>query len=360
MTKQTGDSRREGLKGAAVLAALLVWGTSAAAAQKMKALIVDGQNNHEVWPKSTIMMKHYLEGTGLFEVEIARTRFLWKAEREAAYLSLAGLAGVFEPLKEPKPDPAFRPDFKKYALVVSNFGWKAADWPEETRRDFEAYMAGGGGLAVVHAADNSWPTWPEFNRMIGLGGWGDRTEKDGPYVYYDKGGQLVRDVTPGKAGRHCPPNEFVVTIRDHAHPVTQGLPDFWIHSKDECYSMLRGPAENMTVLATACDSPELKAAGRNEPMLMAIQYNKGRVFHTTLGHDDYSFEGVGFITTFLRGAEWAATGRVTQAVPKDFPNAEKPSARPFPVKPPSGSASVEAADFGTTPEGDKGTAGTGL
>jgi hypothetical protein len=317
---------------AACAAALVGFLPAAQAAEKIKTLIVDGQNNHEVWPKSSIMMKRYLEDTGLFEVEIARTRFLWRSEREAAFLPLAGLAGEFEPLKEPKPDPAFRPDFKKYRLVVSNFGWKAADWPEETCRDFEAYMAAGGSLVVVHAADNSWPTWPEFNKMIGVGGWGNRTEKHGPYVYYNASGELVRDPQPGPCGKHGPQNEFVVTIRNREHPVTKGLPDFWMHAKDECYSFLRGPAENMTVLATACDTPELKAAGRNEPMLMAIQYQKGRVFHTTLGHDAYSFESVGFITTFLRGAEWAATGAVTQPVPKDFPGAEKSSSRPFSVR----------------------------
>lgn len=319
--------------GIAVFGVFLVSGPGLQAGEKMRALIVDGQNNHEVWPKSTIMMKRYLEDTGLFEVDVARTRFLWKAEREAAFLPLANV-GVSELLKEPKPDPAFKPDFSKYAVIVSNFGWKAADWPEETRRAFEKYVAEGGGLAVVHAADNSWPTWPEFNKMIGLGGWGDRTEKDGPYVYYDKTGQAVRDTAPGKAGKHGPQNEFLVTIRNREHPITKGLPDFWLHSKDECYSLLRGPAENMTVLATACDSPELKAAGRNEPMLMALSYHKGRVFHTTLGHDDYSFECVGFITTFLRGVEWAATGKVTQPIPADFPGADKPSARPFPIKAP--------------------------
>ena len=319
--------------GIAAFGAVMLWSLGAGAAEKMKALIVDGQNNHEVWPKSTIMMKHYLEGTGLFEVEIARTRYLWRAEREAAFLPLAN-AGVSELLKEPKADPAFKPDFGKYAVIVSNFGWKAADWPEETRRAFERYMAEGGGLAVVHAADNSWPSWPEFNKMIGLGGWGDRTEKDGPYVYFSQEGKLVRDTAPGKAGKHGSQNEFVVTIRNREHLITKGLPDFWMHSKDECYSMLRGPAENMTVLATACDSQELKAAGRNEPMLMALSYHKGRVFHTTLGHDDYSFECVGFITTFLRGTEWAATGQVTLPVPGDFPRADKTSARPFPIKPP--------------------------
>lgn len=304
----------------------------AIAAEKLKALIVDGQNNHVVWPKSTIMMKDYLEQTGLFEVDIARTRFIWKFEREEAWLPLAGVPES-EKLKEPKPDPAFDPDFSKYNLVVSNFGWKAAGWPEATKRKFEDYMKNGGGLVVVHAADNSWPEWKEFNRMIGLGGWGGRSEKDGPYVYYNNEGKLVRDESPGNCGQHGPQGEFVVTMRDKTHPITKDLPDFWMHSKDECYSKLRGPAENMTILATAADSPDLKAAGRNEPMLMVISYGKGRVFHTTLGHDTEAFEGVGFITTFLRGAEWAATGKVTQPIPKDFPSADKTSSRAFKSKP---------------------------
>jgi hypothetical protein len=315
----------------ALMGLTAVGAASANAAEKLKVLIVDGQNNHVVWPKSTIMMKQYLDDSGLFEADIARTRSIWKWEREEAWLPLAGV-GESEKLKEPMPDPAFDPDFSKYDLVVSNFGWKAAGWPEATKRKFEAYMKNGGGLVVVHAADNSWPEWKEFNRMIGLGGWGDRNQKDGPYVYYNNEGKQVRDESPGNCGHHGPPNEFEVTIRVKDHPITKGLPDFWIHSLDECYSKLRGPAENLTVLATACDSPELKAAGRHEPMLMTIDYDKGRVFHTTLGHDTEAFEGVGFIVTFLRGAEWAATGKVTQEIPKDFPTRESPKARKFELK----------------------------
>ncbi|NNC89998.1 MAG: ThuA domain-containing protein [Akkermansiaceae bacterium] len=314
-----------------LLFALLACTPWASAAGKMKALIVDGQNNHAVWPKSTIMMKQYLEESGLFDVDVARTKFIWKWEREEDWLPLAG-AGESEKLKEPQPDPAFDPDFTKYDLVVSNFGWKAAGWPEDTKRKFETYMKNGGGLAVVHAADNSWPEWPEFNKMIGVGGWGGRNEKSGPYVYYDKDGKLVRDTSPGKCGAHGPQSEFLITMRDKEHPITKGVPDFWMHSKDECYSFLRGPAENMTVLATACDTPKLQEAGRNEPMLMTIDYGKGRVFHTTLGHDDYSFECVGFIVTFLRGCEWAATGKVTQPVPEDFPGTGKPSVREFELR----------------------------
>jgi type 1 glutamine amidotransferase len=65
-------------------------------------------------------------------------------------------------------------------------------------------------------------------------------------------------------------------------------------------------------------------------MLMAISYDKGRVFHTTLGHHTPSFECVGFIVTFKRGVEWAATGKVTQTdIPADFPKADTVSKRPF-------------------------------
>jgi type 1 glutamine amidotransferase len=327
--KEHIDSATKFLRLSAILL-VLAFSPALPAAEKLKALIVDGQNAfHPVWPKSTVMMKQYLESSGLFEVDVARTKFIWNAEREQAFLPLAG-AGDSEMTKEPQPDPNFKPDFSKYAVVISNFGWKAADWPKETQAAFEKYVAGGGGFVSVHAANNSWSSWTEFNKMTGLGGWGDRSEKDGPYVYYNNEGKIVRDNSPGKAGSHGPQNEFVVTIRNHAHPITQGLPDFWMHSKDECYSRLRGPAENLTILATACDSPKLKEAGRHEPMLMTIDYHKGRVFHTTLGHDTEAFEGVGFITTFLRGTEWAATGKVTQKIPADFPSADKPSRRPFP------------------------------
>ena len=85
----------------------------------------------------------------------------------------------------------------------------------------------------------------------------------------------------------------------------------------------------MTIIATAFSSPELNGTGRHEPMLMVLDYGKGRVFHTTLGHEDYSFEGVGFQTTLLRGIEWAATGKVTIPVPEDFPTAETATSRKF-------------------------------
>lgn len=296
--------------------------------EKLRVLIIDGQNNHAVWPLSTLMMKQYLEQSGLFQVNIQRTKYVWKAEREEKYLALAETQNV-KLLKEPKEDNSFEPKFHKYDVVVSNFGWKAAPWPEKTQYSFEEFIENGGGFVSVHAADNSFPKWKAYNYMIGLGGWGGRNATNGPYVYYSDSGRKVVDSAVGEAGAHGKRHRFPITIRYKEHPITKGMPKVWLTGIDECYAKLRGPAKNMTILATGKDQSETAPTDRHEPVLMTIGYGVGRIFHTTLGHDVDAFENVGFIVSFLRGTEWAATGDVTQKIPDDFPTETEPKSRTF-------------------------------
>ncbi len=273
-------------------------------AAPIPTLIVDGQNNHD-WKGTTPLLKRYLEETGLFTVEVATTP-------EKGDLS------------------GFKPEFKKYKLVVSNYN--GADWSKDTQLAFEEFVREGGGFVSVHAANNSFPSWPAYNEMIGIGGWGGRNEKSGPYVYWqEKAAKVVLDPAIGRGGSHGPQHPFLVETRTPTHPIMVGLPEKWMHAKDELYDRLRGPAENLTVLATAFADPEKKGTGHHEPMLMTIQFGKGRVFHTALGHAGGGQKEaqlcVGFIVTYQRGAEWAVTGKVTQKVPEDFPTAETVSLR---------------------------------
>ena len=199
----------------------------------------------------------------------------------------------------------FSPDFTKYDVILSNYN--GASWPEKTKAAFVQYIKEGGNLVVVHAADNSFPNWKEYNQMIGLGGWGGRNEKHGPYVYW-KDGKVVRDESKGRGGSHGRPLEYKVIVREADHPITQGLPTEFLQAKEELYDRLRGPAENMKILATALAKG---GSERHEPVLMTITYGKGRIFHTVMGHDHKSMEGVAFQETLIRGTEWAATGKVT-------------------------------------------------
>ena len=306
---------------------LLVLCTDADAQSKRTALIIDGQNNHSMWPKTTVMMKQYLEETDLFSVDIARTKYTWQGNDLLDKYPLPGV--TTESTAEPTPDPSFRPEFSKYDVVVSNFGWRAAEWPKATQQALNDFVAGGGGLVIVHAANNSFGNWPEFNQMIGLGGWDNRNETSGPYVYFNRVGKLVRDKSPGTGGSHGSQHPFQIVIRDVDHPIVKGMPRAWMHTKDELYDRLRGPAENMQVLATAYSAESQGGSGRHEPMILIVNFGKGRVFHTPLGHADYSQECVGFITTFQRGTEWAATGIVTQGIPEDFPSRNEVSKRSF-------------------------------
>ena len=262
-------------------------------AAPIKALIVDGQNNHD-WKATTPVLKKILEDSGLFAVDVATA-----------------------PSKKPEM-ASFRPRFADYKVIVSNYNGDA--WPKETQDDFVKFVRDGGGFVSVHAANNSFPDWPEYNEMIGVGGWGGRNEKSGPYLRLREG-RFAQDNSPGTGGSHGAQHAFLMETRAADHPIMKGLPTKWMHAKDELYDRLRGPARDVTVLASAFSDKKTGGTGLDEPLLFAINFGKGRVFHTALGHSVESIKCVGFATTLQRGTEWAAMGKVTLPAPGSFPTA---------------------------------------
>ncbi len=291
-----------------------------AAAEKIKVLLVDGQNNH-AWTETTPLLVAILEGSGRFEVavstsppappraprapqnpdEAAKAKFA--AEMRQWEAAVASQKATSAAARE-----AWRPDFAAHDVVVSNYNGEP--WPEPVRGAFEAFVKGGGGFVPVHAANNAFPEWRAYNEMIGVGGWGGRSELSGPYLR-KREGRWIHDPSEGRGGSHGKQHEFVVETQDASHPVVKGLPAKWLHAQDELYDRLRGPARDVSVLAAAFASEATGGSGEWEPLLMAVPYGKGRVFHTALGHSAVSMGGLGFQETLKRGVEWAATGSVT-------------------------------------------------
>lgn len=315
------------------LASFLATALSVTAAEKISVLLVDGQNNH-AWQETSPLLVSMLEKSGRFEVTVstspaaapkpprapqnpddaAKAKFAaemkdWEA-KVAAHKSESAAAWA-----------AWKPDFAAHDVVVSNYNGES--WPEGVRTAFEEFVNKGGGFVSVHAANNSFPEWPAYNEMIGVGGWGGRSELSGPYLR-KRDGQWTLDPTAGRGGSHGKQHEFVVEIQNVDHPITRGLPAKWLHAQDELYDRLRGPAKEVTVLGAALATVETGGSGEWEPLLMAIPYGKGRVFHTALGHSAVSMGGLGFQETLKRGVEWAATGEVTfPAVPAELLTLDK-------------------------------------
>lgn len=284
---------------------LLLISSVSFAGKPIKTLLITGQNNHN-WQASHIVLKQILENSGLFTVDFAITP------------------------KEGDDMSSFILDFTPYQLVVLDY--VGDSWPQQTRERFLQFLEKGGGVVVYHAANNAFPDWDEYNKMIALGGWLGRNQKAGPWVYWENG-KLVKDFSPGVGGSHGNQHEYVLTARNTKHPIVRGLPPQWKHATDELYDRMRGPGNIKDLLYTAFSDKGTNGSGREEPLIFTVAYRNGRIFHTMLGHmgkdaeNNPSMQCTGFQVTLLRGSEWAATGRVTQPVPKDFPTATTISMR---------------------------------
>jgi polyhydroxybutyrate depolymerase len=270
----------------------------------IRLLIVDGQNNHD-WPRATKILQDILEESGRFKVDVSTT-------------PAAGAPGAAW--------DQWRPDFKKYGVVLSNFNGghmsTGVHWPREVEKALEDYVGNGGGLVIYHAANNSFPNWHAYNEMIGLG-WRDKSF--GPSLIVSPEEKIIEiHKGEGRNPGHGPEHDFQVTVLNIDHPITQGVPKKWMHPHEQLTHGQHGPARNMTVLTYAWS----KDTKENEPMDWVIPYGKGRVYTTMLGHlwkdgPDTAMRCIGFQTLLIRGCEWAATGKVTYPIPKDFPTASK-------------------------------------
>lgn len=280
----------------------------AESAEPIKVLLVTGQNNHD-WKRTAPIFRDMIAEDNRFKVKMSTTPP--RKSKDAAWAN-------------------WKPDFSAYDVVVLDYFGQM--FPEAQQQAFLDFVEGGGGVVAIHAANNSWVSWKEYARMIGLlwakNDFGER-------VYYDDAGKLVRvPAGEGLAAGHGKKFDWTVVIRDSEHPITRGMPKQWLHPLDELYQGQRGPAKNMHILATALSDKAKagnKASGVHEPCLWWIPYGEGRVVTNLTGHlwknqkELDTFYCVGMRVMMQRCCEWAATGKVTIPIPDNFPTAEKTS-----------------------------------
>jgi putative membrane-bound dehydrogenase-like protein len=320
---------------------------SSSGSPSIPVLIVDGQNNHD-WQSTTDSLHATLKATNRFAVDVEtapETKSVKgirapKADApeylKESYQNFRSIQQAAEKKNKEVDESAWKnwnPFKGQHQAVVLNYNGK--EWTQETKESLVRYVHGGGGLVLVHAANNAFRNWDAYNEMIGLGwrpaNFGDCIKwevlKNRPFV-------ACKDCTSGHGSKH----PFQVAVRKPEHPIMKNIPATWMHGKDELYHNMRGPAKNLTILSSAYSDPKQRGTGEHEPITYEVSYGKGRVIVTTMGHfwnGQTEWDGlhcVGFQTIFARSVEYAATGKITLPIPADFPDSEKVSvAEPFAV-----------------------------
>jgi type 1 glutamine amidotransferase len=234
------------------------------AAEPIPVLIVSGANNHD-WHWTAPELEKLLEASGLFAADITN---------------------------EPAKVLADRKAIARYKVFVLDYN--GPRWGPQAEAGFLGAVQAGTGVTVIHAANNAFEGWQEYERLVGY---------------------LWRDGT-GHGKFHA----FDVTLIDRDHPITRGMFDLRAHPDELYHKLWRAPGTDHRVLATAWSSVESGGTGAAEPMITVGSYGKGRVFHTPLGHTweksdatRASYADPQFRELVVRGTEWAATGACSGA-----------------------------------------------
>ncbi len=279
---------------------------SASPSETIQVLVVDGFGNHD-WQRTTRLLVGLLSTRPEFRCEVSTV-----------------------PARATDPAHAdWRPDFSRYDVVIqtcNDINGAGSPWPQKACRDFESYVANGGGVYVFHSANNAFPGWDAYNRMLGLG-WRGKDQGTAIRVLPD---ESLERIPPGQgeSTSHGARTDRVIH-RLGEHPLHIGLPKMWSTPLIEVYTHPRGPAESLEILSWAEDP----ATSTRWPVEWTTRYGKGRVLTSTFGHvwhneaDPVDLRCAGFQTLLIRSLHWLAKRTVPAEVPADFPTATRISLR---------------------------------
>ena len=148
-------------------------------------------------------------------------------------------------------------------------------------------MKGGGGFVGIHAATDTFQSWPEYGRMIG--------------GYFDG--------HPWGAGTDV---SIKVEPGEEKHPLVAMFEGRNIDFKEEIYQ-LRDPYDSSKVhmllrLDTERSNMDVRGIKRSDGdfgVAWARHWGKGRVFYCSLGHNDHIYWNGKVLRHYLAGIQWA-------------------------------------------------------
>jgi uncharacterized protein len=230
---------------------------------KLRALVLSGMNNHD-WRSTTPLLKHLLVESGRFTVSILDD-----------------------------PSQCNEKLLQGFDVIISNwtdFPAKDRIWGSRAENTIMDFVRSGKGFVLFHAASACFPTWPEYQQLIGAT-WGEKTG-------------------------HGPYHAFNVSVLDTVHPVTRVIGNF--ATEDELWHRMDRRPE-VHILCTAYSDTMGGGTGQQEPVAYSTEFGRGRGFYLVLGHDARAMLNPSWAMLLLRGAEWAATGHATIDLPFDIP-----------------------------------------
>lgn len=147
---------------------------------------------------------------------------------------------------------------------------------------FMRFIQAGGGFVGIHSATGTFRNWPWFKRLIG-----------GTFV------------------KHAPHQTFKEIVIDHSHPSTSFLPRIWSNT-DECYYVKEmNPDIKVLVvhdLSSVNDKDKPEFFGGSFPSVWYHEFDGGRQWYTSLGHDAATYNTEIFRKHLLGGIQWVAAG----------------------------------------------------
>ncbi len=231
---------------------LLALAAPAFAAAPIRALLITGGCCHDY----DLQAKAYIEGSKKF-ADIA-----WTVVNEGGK-STRGQIALYD-------NPAWA---KPYDVVVHNECFADTTDLAYVRKITAAHQAGTPAV-VIHCAMHTY-------RAMAADDW--------------------REFLGVTSRRHDHQSEYPVTVLDPKHPALAGFPSPWKTPKDELYII-----EKLWPGAKALATSRSEVDGKVYPVIWTNSYHNTRVFGTTFGHSNATWQDPVFVELVVRGLMWAA------------------------------------------------------